>query len=414
MTAEQRVIAVVGPPRSGVTSVTAALRERMPAYAIVEYDAVAGERPAVVVVVTSAVAPMTESECVDIGVAAAEVDAVIGVVAKSDAHRGWRAVLAANRAILATLLPQCQAIPWLGVAAAPDVGELNLDELVAALHEVLGDPGRPQRKSLRSNTSRELTVRMTRIGRLRERRATLVRERRSERTTRTMTLRGGLHRERFRLSQFVRQRCTALRGEFRVAAAELPRRHTDRFRAEFVREVADVLGELDERIGRELDALALALGVVAPSAPGPTAGPELPRLPATSTGPESRLTMALGAGFGLGVAMAVSRLLAGLAPNLTLAAVAVGGFAGCALTAWLVMTRALLHQRAGLDRWVTEAVAAVRLYAEDSVADALLAAEASLTAALGAREDVETAAVAQRIGTLDDEIRRLTRDPRAR
>ena len=41
-------------------------------------------------VVVSGVAPMTESECSHVDVAAARTDFVIGVVSKVDAHRGWR------------------------------------------------------------------------------------------------------------------------------------------------------------------------------------------------------------------------------------------------------------------------------------------------------------------------------------
>jgi xanthosine utilization system XapX-like protein len=92
---------------------------------------------------------------------------------------------------------------------------------------------------------------------------------------------------------------------------------------------------------------------------------------------EARLTMALGAGFGLGVATTVGRVLAEFAPAPL--AVAVGGLAGCALTAWLVAIRALMHRRAVLERWVTEAVAALRWHAEEMVADALLDAQSAFT-----------------------------------
>jgi hypothetical protein len=107
--------------------------------------------------------------------------------------------------------------------------------------------------------------------------------------------------------------------------------------------------------------------------------------------------------------MAVSRVMTGLAPGLAVAALAVGGLAGCALTAWLVMARALLQHRAALDRWVTEAVAALRWQAEDVIAGALLAAEAGFATELGARDEAKSVAAAERIRGIDDEIRRLTR-----
>ena len=152
LTAPRQVVLVAGPRRSGVTSLAAALRERMPEQAIVEAgDASAGDRPAMVVVVVSAVAPMTESDCAYVDVVAAEVDVVVGVVAKIDAHRGWRAVLTADRAALCAHSPRYRSIPWVGVAASPDVGEPNVDELVAALRDGLRDAGLAQRNQLRVN-----------------------------------------------------------------------------------------------------------------------------------------------------------------------------------------------------------------------------------------------------------------------
>jgi len=393
-----RVVLVAGARRSGATSVAAALRERMPEHAVIEGDALAGERPAVVVVVASAVAPLVESDCTAIDVVTLEADAVVGVVAKIDAHRGWRDVLAADRAILATRSPRYRGIPWLGVAAAPDVGDANVDALVVALREVLD----------------ESPERLARVRRLRVCRTALVRERRSARTERAMTLRAGLHQERLRLGRFVRQRCAELRGEFRAAAAEVPRGRARDVEEALTAEAQEVLAELDGRIGAGLTKLAAELGVAAPAGPAPIVAPELPGLPVTTPGVESRLTVALGAGFGLGVAMAVSRVMTGLAPGLTVAALAVGGLAGCALTAWLVMARALLAHRAALDRWVTEAVAALRWQAEDVIAGALLAAEVGFATELGARDEARSGATAERIRGIDDEIRRLTRDQETR
>lgn len=388
-----RVVLVAGARRSGVTSVAAALRERMPELAVVEGDALAGERPAVVVVVASAVAPVAESDCAGIDVVTADVDAVVGVVAKIDAHRGWRGVLAADRATLAARSPRYRAIPWMGVAAAPDVGDVKVDALVAALRELLD----------------ESHEQLARVGRLRVCRAALVRERRSARTERAMMLRAGLHQERLRLGRFVRQRCAGLRGAFRAAAVEVPRGRARDFEEALAAEAQKVLAELDERIAAGLGDLAATLGVAAPATPGPIVAPELPGLPVTTPGVEGRLTVALGAGFGLGVAMAVSRVMTGLAPGLTVVALVVGGLAGCALTAWLVMARALLQHRAALERWVTEAVAALRLHAEDVIAGALVAAEVGFATELGARDEAQSVAAAERFRAIDEEIRRLTR-----
>ena len=58
---------------------------------------------------------------------------MIGAVSKIDAHRGWREVLAADRVLLARRADRYRDVPWIGVAAAPELGAPNVDELVAAL-----------------------------------------------------------------------------------------------------------------------------------------------------------------------------------------------------------------------------------------------------------------------------------------
>ena len=390
MTSLRRVVLVTGSERSGATSVAAALRERMADTVVVEAGGLsAADTPEAVVLVASAAAPMTASECANGDAAAASVDVVVGAVAKIDAHRGWRDVLAADRTALAGWSPRYRSIPWVGVAAAPDVGEPNVGELVAEL----------SRNDVRTKESGERSMRAERIGRLRACRSAAIRDHRSARAERSIALRSELHRQRVELNQFVRRRCADLRAQFRAAAAAVPRGGTGAFEAALRREAGAVLAELDERI-------ALGLGEVAGS---PAAGPELPGPTLTARGAESRLTVALGAGFGLGVAVAVGRVVAGLVPGLTVPALAVGGLAGLALTVWLVMTRALLGDRAALDRWVTDSVTTLRWHAEDVVTGALLAAEVDRKAKLAGRDDAESSAVAKRIGVIDDELGALVR-----
>ena len=128
------VVLVTGPWLAGTTSLIAALRERMPEHTFVEADDLGpGYAPAAVVFVVSAIAPVTESDCTLVDLAARYTDLVIGVVSKIDAHRDWRDVLAADRALLAARAPRYAEVPWVGVAAAPDLGEPNLDELVDLL-----------------------------------------------------------------------------------------------------------------------------------------------------------------------------------------------------------------------------------------------------------------------------------------
>ena len=101
-----------------------ALRDRLPEHTFVEADELGpADAPAAVVFMVSAIAPMTESDCALIDFAAKYTDLVVGVVSKIDAHRNWREVLAADRALLAPRAPRYAHVQWVGVAAAPDLGE---------------------------------------------------------------------------------------------------------------------------------------------------------------------------------------------------------------------------------------------------------------------------------------------------
>jgi hypothetical protein len=397
VTTTARVVRVAGPPLSGVTSLVAALRERMPETAFLEADEpAAAEPPAAVVVVLSAVAPMTESDCRRIDVATAQAAAVVGVLAKVDAHRGWRDVLAADRAALQARAARYRAVPWVPVAAAPDLGPPELGGLVELLRNRLCPNG----------------LRESGIGWLRAERAALVSARSRARSERALALRGGLARARAAAGRFLRQRSMAVRAEFRVHAAELPRGGAAAVAAELRGQLEGMLDELDVLLQaaiEEMAELAEPLELAVSARPTPAGGPRLGDPPGASRRGERRLTTVLGAGFGLGVAMAVSRLLGGLADELAGAALVVGALAGFALTAWLVTTRAQLAERARLDRWVTEVVATARWHGEETIAGRLLGAELEIAAALSAREEAESSALAERLEAVDAELRALMR-----
>jgi hypothetical protein len=395
------VVLVTGPPLAGVTSVVAALRERVPEPVLVDAELGPDEVPAAVVVVVSAVAPMTESDCGQVDVAAAQAYCVIGAVSKVDAHRGWHGVLAANRATMRARSPRYRAVPWVAVAAAPDVGPPNVDELVESLGDALRDPTLVRRNLLHTSDIR--------VAQLRSARAALLRERRGARSERALALRGGLHQARVELSRFVRQRCSVLRADFRARAAALPRGGRPRFEATLRGEVETVLEELAGQLRTRARELAGALDVAEPACPDPVDRPQLTAPPVASRQGERRLTMVLGAGFGLGVAMAVSRLLGGLAQHLAGVALAVGALCGLALTVWLVTTRAQLQERALLDRWVTEIVTTARSHGEELVVSWLLAAELGLAAGLAARDEADATELSERADAIDAELRALAR-----
>ncbi|HYB35364.1 MAG TPA: hypothetical protein VEF72_06005 [Mycobacterium sp.] len=413
------VVLVTGPWLAGVSGVVAALRERLPQHAFVESDALApGDAPVAVVFVVSAAATLTGSDCALLDVAAADTDVVIGVVSKIDVHRKWRDVLAADRATLTTHAPRYRQVPWVGVAAAPDLGEPRVDDLVTAVQEQLADPDVARRNRLRAWESRLQTVagrydrdadgagRCARIEALREQRSTIPRQRRLSKSERTIALRSQIQQARVQLSYFARKRCASVRGELQEDTTNLTRRKLPEFETYARGRLEEVVAEVNEGITAHLADVAQVLGL----AVDVPARQELPQLdiagpPVKSRRLETRLMMLLGAGFGLGVALTLGRLLVNLAPGLTAAGIVACVVIGLAVTVWVVGIRGLLHDRAVLDRWVGEATASLRSAVEQLVATRVLAAGSALSAALGEQDEADNTQAARRVSAIDAELR---------
>ncbi|WP_264058674.1 hypothetical protein [Mycolicibacterium psychrotolerans] len=153
---------------------------------------------------------------------------------------------------------------------------------------------------------------------------------------------------------------------------------------------ADTLAEVDDQIDARLAELATA-PVPAPADREVT----VPAPPRHARRLETQLMVVLGAGFGFGVALVVARLVARLAGPVAVGGTVAGGLAGLAVTVWVVRARALLHDRAVLERWVVDAVAALRIEVEDRVSARLLAVET-----------VHAVAVDQRLAHIEAELRR--------
>jgi hypothetical protein len=420
------VVLVTGPWLAGTTSIVAALRELMPEHTFVEADDLdRADAPAAVVFVVSAIAPLTESDCALVDLAANNTDLIIGVVAKIDAHRNWREVLASDRLRLAERAPRYQHVQWVGAAAAPDLGEQRLDELVGLLQQRLADPDVPRRNRLRAWEVRLDSVidrhqadaagsdRQARVTALHKNRDDVLRERRLSKSERTIALRSQIQQARVQLTYFARNRCTSVRAELQEDASNwghLPlagesRRRLGEFEQYVRTRVGEVVDEVEEGISTQLGDVATGLGLPAPAPPSPLEAPEVSRPPLKSRRLETQLTMILGAGFGFGVALAVTRLFAGLAPGLTIAGLFAGGVVGLLLTMWVVGIRGQLHDRAVLDRWVTDVTATLRSALEERVATRVLAAETALTTDLAARDEVESARAADRVAEIDAELR---------
>ncbi|WP_051574122.1 hypothetical protein [Mycobacterium sp. URHB0044] len=353
MTAPRRVVAVVGAPSAGVTSVAAVLADRLPDHDVV--DGPGASTPDAVVVVASAVAPLVESDVELIDRAASRTDLVIAVVAKIDAHRGWRDVLAADRALLARRDERYRRVPWIGVAAAPDLGAPDVTGLVDALRAGLAQPNRGNQ--LQANVLRP------------DRRLT------GRRSAGVVATRGEIQRARLALLYFVRHRCARLGADLRAEAAELARGESTQFQDRVRDAAADVVAEVDTAIGRTVAGIH---GLPALPPRGDVAPPSLPSPRSTSRRLETQLMVVLGGGFGLGVALTVSRLATAVGPGSEVAGLLAGGLLGVLLTAWVVSLRGVLHDRALMDRWVGDVTAALRSGGEEMVARRLLDAEIAL------------------------------------
>ncbi len=420
--AVQRVDAVLvtGPWLAGVSSVAAALAEEVPEHPFVEAeDLRAGEAPTAVVFVVSAAAALTESDCALIDATAADTDVVIAALAKIDLHRQWRELMAVDRDTLSGHAARYRRVPWIGVAAAPEGGEPQVGELVAAVRQELAAPDVARRNRFRAWETRlqsavsgyerdaEGAGRRARTAALREQRSAVLRQRRLSRSERTIGLRSQIQQARMQLSYFARNRCASVRNELQEDATALTRRALPGFEPYARHRIEEVITEVDEGCTKHMADVAQVSGLTACAQPASAPLPrlEVPGPSLHSRRLETRLMMLLGAGFGLGVALTLARLLADLTPGLTVAGVIACVAIGLALAVWVVSTRGLLHDRAVLDRWVGEATSALRAAVEQLVATRVLAAESTLTKALGQADEADAARVADEVSGLDRELR---------
>ncbi|MEB3020245.1 hypothetical protein [[Mycobacterium] crassicus] len=420
-------VLVTGPWLAGVSAVASVLAERLPQVLVVEAtDLAPGEVPAAVVFVVSAASVLTESDCALLDAAAAHTDVVIGVVSKIDVHRQWREMQDAAREILADYIsaggePRYRQVAWVGVAAAPERGEPRVDDLVAELSKQLGDSDVQRRNRLRSwefqlrtdadriDRDARAEGRRARVTLLQEQRDEVLRQRRVSKSERVIALRSRISQARVQLGYFARKRCASVRSELAEDVAGMTRRRLPEFEVYLRDRLTEVVTEVDEGVAEHLTDVAHELGLSgeAVSASGLTQA-----LPKVETGEpalksrrlETQLMTLLGVGFGLGVALTLSRLFADLAPGLTVAGAAACTVIGVAVTVWVVRIRGLLRDRAVLDRWVGEATGTLRSAVAELVALRVVAAESALTAELAERNETETARAADRIAGLDREL----------
>ena len=396
----QAHVLVTGPWLAGSTSLAGALRRRLPDRTFVDAaDMGDDDAPSAVIFVASAVAPLTASDCALLDAAAARTDLVIGAVSKIDVHRNWRDVLAAHAHTAAAHDQRYTGMEWVGVAAAPQLGEPRLDELVDALDRGLAHPSLAPRNRLR--------IRETRITALRRERSEVQRRHRLARSERTLGLRSRIAQARVQLAYFARSRCTSVRGELAEDAAAVVRRRIPAFEEYVARRVDEVRAEVYDGVDEQVADLATEFGLTAPTDEPPPERPPLARLPLSADKLETRLMMLLGAVLGMGMTLTLSRLFADLARAYTVAGVAVGAAAGLTVAVWVFGLRRTLRDRAALDRWVADVINELRPALEQYVATRVLHAELALTTQQARSHEAESAAAAERVGEIDAELREL-------
>lgn len=409
-------VAVVGPASSGVTSVLSALTIALPDVRFVEAGDLGEHKPSTVVFVVSASAPLVDSDCEILDLAARTVDSVVAAVSKIDIHRNWREVLAANREVWAARSGRSgsrrsgsgrpASVQWVGVAAAPELCGPVLQPLVDAIGQVLADPTLTKRNELRGAEA-ELSARIEqmnddveRLGSqaeiLRRQRTDLVRARRQRTADQAIALRKHINEARIQTGAYVRRRCLAARTELLQMASAVKRSQVRSFPDDVDRYVRRTVGEIDAEMRRQLGAHTRPAGEYVE-----IGRPVMPRRL------ESRLVALLGAGFGLGVALSVGRLLEQLKPGWNVAAIATSAFLGIGLTTWVVATRGLLQRRLMFERWIADEVAAVRSHLEDRLAADVLAAEFAMTAAAAQRDAAQRLHCDEVVAAVDRDIRML-------
>jgi hypothetical protein len=240
---------------------------------------------------------------------------------------------------------------------------------------------------------------------LREQRAEELRRFRLDKSERTIAVRSQIQQARVQLSYFARARCASARTELQEAVATMTRRQLGGVTDEVRRRASEVSGDVQQGTARHLADVGEQLGLVVEPALESCPVVEVGVAPLRSRSVETRLTMLLGAVFGLGVALTLSRLFADLAPQWAIGGAIGGAVVGLAAALWVVGVRGLLHDRAVLDRWVTEVTTGLRTAIEEWVATRVLAAEASLGRAAAERDAVEGADLEETVARIDRKIR---------
>lgn len=371
-------------------------------------------------VLTDAAAPLGQVELDVVAAVAERVDTLVFATTGIEAHRGWRTVLDADRALVAERVPRLAGAPWFPVSpvlarAAHDAVGSTAEVLreragIAALHRELHRLVARRRRMLgEANALRVLAVALGDLARrcddtvvavagagagdeVTRRRDELVAARTSLRRDHHTRWRGDLAAARIASADLLGSRLRGLAGTARARIEQADRAALAALPGVVADEVADLAAGVVDDLGARLRALVGATladllppaEVAALRVPEPARARPAPAPPGRR--PEDRLLVVAGASGGLGLSrLALLPLLAvPVAPVLSAALLPVSVGLGLGAAGWMARNRRLAADRAHLRQWLAEALADVRGDLERVLADALVDAEREVTLALDA------------------------------
>ncbi|HSV64466.1 MAG TPA: dynamin family protein [Mycobacteriales bacterium] len=392
--------------------------------------------------VVDAAAPFTQPELDFLRAASESVELVLFALAKIDAHRGWRQVLADDQALLGRHVPRFARAPFHPVSAtlfaraagAPSAGLaalLRTESQVVGLQLALQTTVAAQAAALReANTLRAARSQLVRLGRmlladraaidtdpgraeeLRASRDGLVQARRAGGRTWQVMLRAEIQRARLEsvmdVQREVRDQIQLWRAEIdrsdRARLARLPAELDTVVRALSLRQLGLLLGRLrrvTDNVLRELFAPPELAEIYDGFAHAAALRPEVAGPGQRQQNAEDRVVAMGGALAGLGASRLVTFLPAvtGMGAA-TMVALPVSVALGLAASAWLIRSRRHVADKQHYRQWVVETLTETRMTLESEISAQLVDAEQALTLALDE-------AIDRRVESLDREIRQI-------
>ena len=403
--------------------------------------------------VADASAPLTRGELEFLARLGERVETVLFALTKTDAYRGWREILHADRDLLARHAPRfadaefhpVSARLFAAAATAPTpevatmlrersgVAELQtaLQRQVAGRAVMLGEANslRALGTALDVLAARlEAGIRALRAAEgtgaaLRARRAELIRQRRSSSRGWQLRLRGAVQRVKVESSHDVAAQIRAAHAQLRAQIDAADRAGLARlpYQVDAALQLlgAQVAAGLTRRVAATADAALAELfdpgELAALRAQLARGGPHSTDAVLTEPGsvvlrpperrpaaPEDKLLVAMGVSAGLGIGKVAVLPLAGLGAAAGAVVLPVSVVLGLGAGWWLTRARRHAADKQQLKQWLSDVLAEARAACEAAVSEQLIDAEQQLALALDE-------ALARRVAAIEDELREVDR-----